>query len=140
MERSRRNDEAPAMADLRRRLDAAHRGLLRVHKAIIDHERTRYERSHGTVGGPLEFLQLVLNHPWFAWLRPVSELTVQIDEFTSSREPAEPAMGTALLARARELLVPVESGDPFAREYHRVIQESPDVAMAHGEWKQLIGG
>ena len=39
MERSWRN-EAPAMADLRRRLDAAHRGLLRVHKAIIDHERT----------------------------------------------------------------------------------------------------
>ena len=128
------------MAELRRKLDAAHRGLLRVHKAIIDYERTRYERSHGTVGGPLEFLQLVLSHPWFAWLRPVSELTVQIDEFTSFREPAEPAMGTALLTRARELLVPDESGEPFAREYHRVIQESPDVAMAHGEWKQLIGG
>ena len=132
--------EPPEMAELRRKLDAAHRGLLRVHKAIIDHERTRYERSHGTVGGPLEFLQLALNHPWFAWLRPVSELTVQIDEFTSSREPADLALGTALLTRARELLVPDETGEPFAREYHRVIQESPDVAMAHGEWKQLIDG
>jgi len=137
MERSRRN-EAPAMADLRRRLDAAHRGLLRIHKAIIDHERTRYELAHGSVGGPLEFLQLVLNHPWFAWVRPISELTVQIDEFTSSREPAEQTLGEALLVRAREFLVPNETGEPFAREYHRAIQESPDVAMAHGEWKRRI--
>jgi hypothetical protein len=139
MERPRRS-ESLEMAEVRRKLDAAHRGLLRVHKAIIDHERTRYERSHGTVGGPLEFLQLVLNHPWFAWLRPMSELTVQIDEFTSSRETPEQALGTALLTRARELLVPDDSGEPFARQYHRAIQESPDVAMAHGEWKQLIGG
>ena len=33
---------------------------------------------------------------------------------------------------------PDETGEPFAREYHRAIQESPDVAMAHGEWKRLI--
>ena len=139
METSRRSD-VPGSDDLRRRLDAAHAGLLRVHKTIIDHERTRYERSRGTVGGPLEFLQLVLNDPWFAWLRPVSELIVQIDELTASKEPAEPRRGEALLEQARELLVPNESGDTFAREYYRAMQESPDVAIAHGEWRRAAGG
>jgi hypothetical protein len=131
----------PADADdLRRRLDAAHAGLLRVHKAILDHERSRYERRHGSVGGPLEFLQLVLNASWFAWLRPISELAVQIDEFTSSKEPTHPRHGEALLKQARDLLSPSESGQPFAREYHRAIQESPEVAMAHGEWRRTIAG
>jgi hypothetical protein len=32
------------------------------------------------VGGSGEFLQLVFNDLWFAWLRPVSELIVSIDE------------------------------------------------------------
>ncbi|MDQ3439779.1 MAG: hypothetical protein M3478_05460 [Planctomycetota bacterium] len=63
---------------------------------------------------------------------------MQIDEFTSSREPAEQSLGAALLIRVRALLVPDETGEPCAREYHRAIQESPDVAMAHGEWKRLI--
>src|SRR5690349_1128524 len=64
----------PFPDDLRRRLDLAHGGLLRVHKALLDHERVRYERERGRVGGPGEFLQIVINDPWFAWLRPVSEL------------------------------------------------------------------
>ena|SRR5688500_12627737 len=129
----------PPADDLRQRLDAAHRALLRVHKAIIDHERVRYERQHGSIGGAVELLQLVIRDPWFAWIRPISELIVQIDEFTESKEPTEPKDGEALLAQARELLVPSETGDEFRRNYHRAVQESPDVAMMHGEWKRTSG-
>ncbi len=132
---SRRPIRSPELEDLHRRLNAAHAGLLRVHKAVLDHERQRYEHSRGPVGSPLEFLQLVLRDPWFAWLRPISELTVQIDEFTASREPTDPRHGEALLAQARTLLIPAEAGDGFAREYHRAIQESPEVAMTHGAWR-----
>ncbi len=132
---SRRKSRSPELEALHRRLNTAHAKLLDVHKAVLDHERQRYERSRGPVGSPLEFLQLVLRDPWFAWLRPISELTVQIDEFTASREPADPRVGEALLAQARALLIPSEAGDVFAREYHRAIQESPEVAMRHGEWR-----
>ena len=124
--------------DLRRRLNTTHGQLLRVHKAIIDHERVRYERTRGPVGGAVEFLQLVIRDPWFAWIRPISELIVQIDEFTESKEPTDPQEGEALLVQARELLVPSETGDDFRREYYRAVQESPDVAMMHGEWRRAI--
>lgn len=137
---SRRPSRSPEMEELHRRLNAAHAGLLRVHKAVLDHERQRYERSRGPVGTPLDFLQLVLRDPWFAWLRPVSELTVQIDEFTASRESPDPRHGEALLEQARALLVPDEAGDDFGRAYHRAIQESPEVAMTHGQWRASIQG
>ena len=120
---------------LRSNLDEAHRGLLRVHKALIDHEKVRYERSRGKISGPGQFLQLVIHDPWFAWLRPISELAVQIDEFTMSKEPTDPGDGEALLAQARALLVSAEEGDSFQREYYRSIQESPEVATAHRDWK-----
>jgi hypothetical protein len=126
--------------DLRRRLDQAHGGLLRVHKALLDHERGRYERERGPISGPGEFLELVINDPWFAWLRPVSELAVQIDELVSSKEPADPRAGEALLASARDLIAPSENGNDFQRQYLRSVQESPEVAGAHGEWKRLAVG
>jgi hypothetical protein len=138
MANPRRPAKSPADEALHRRLNAAHAGLLRVHKTIIDHERSRYERSSGPVGTPLEFLHLVLNDPWFAWVRPISELIVQIDEFTASREPTEPHQGEALLKQARDLLVPSESDDSFAREYFRAMQESPDIAIAHAEWRETV--
>jgi hypothetical protein len=124
---------------LRRRLDKAHGGLLRVHKALLDHERIRYERERGAVGGPGEFLQIVIHDQRFAWIRPVSELAVQIDEILSTKEPSSTDAGEALLAKALQLVVPAEHGDAFQRSYYRAVQESPDVAVAHGEWKLASG-
>jgi hypothetical protein len=129
---------APYPDQLRRHLDDAHRGLLRVHKALIDHEKLRYERARGRISGPGQFLQLVIHDPWFAWLRPISELAVQIDEFTVSKEPTDPRDGVALLEQARALLAPAEIGNPFQQEYHRSLQESPEVTEAHAEWKLFL--
>lgn len=125
----------PLPDTLRRQLDEAHHGLLRVHKALLDHERARYEAANGPIGGPGAFLQLVIHDPSFSWLRPISEFVVQIDEFVSAREPRNPADGDALLDQARSLLVPSESGTDFQRAYYRALQESDDVVEAHAEWK-----
>ena len=43
-----------------------------------------------------------------------------------------------LLRQAQELLVPSEAGDSFQREYHRAVQESPEVAMMHGQWRRQL--
>ena len=120
---------------LRKNLDEAHGGLLRVHKALIDHERVRYERERGSIGGPGAFLQVLIHDPWFAWLRPISELVVRIDEFVASKQPTDPMEGEALLTQARELLTPAEDGAGFRREYYRALAESEAVALAHAEWR-----
>lgn len=116
---------------LHARLAAAHDRLLRIHKELIDHERRRYERTHGRVNSPGELFQLLISDPFFDWLRSLSQLIVAIDEYVSSKDPVEPAAGEALLAQAHELLTPSDTGTPFQREYQRALQESPDVAMIH---------
>ena len=132
---AKRPDHVPP--ELRRRLNETHGGLLRVHKALLEHERARFEAINGKIPGPGEFLQLVINDSFFAWLRPVSEFIVQIDEYTESKSPVDPAVGEALLVTARRMLVPAEDGDEFQRNYHRALQESPEVGIAHGEWRQI---
>jgi len=120
----------PLTPDVRRQLDDVRRGLLRVHKALLDDARIRYEREQGRIEGPGALLQLVLNDPWFAWLHPLSGLVVQIDELLASDEPTA-ADGETLLNQARALLRPDANGEGFQRRYHRAIQDVPDVLIAH---------
>lgn len=130
------SDQAPRAntfpAPLRERLEEARRQLLRVHKALLDDERVRYERVHGRVVGSGTFLQLVIHDPWFAWLHPLSEFVVQIEEALSAEAP--PGIDAeALLNQARDLLRADESGTVFQQHYHRALQEVPAAVMAHAE-------
>ena len=135
---SRRRPEGTALpAEPRRKLNDARLGLLALHKALLDYEKIRYERTHGRVESSGAFLQLALGDPQFAWLRPISELVVQIDELLVSDEPGAEVDADAVMNHARALLRPDENGDDFQRRYHRALQDSPEVVMAHAQWKRL---
>lgn len=114
------------------RLDAARRGLVRVHKALIDAEQVRYERTHGRIDSAGRLLQLVVNDPAFAWVRPLSSLIVRMDALLAEAEVLDAADVDALIEHARRLLRPDADGQEFPRLYHRALQESPDVVLAHG--------
>lgn len=120
----------PLSPAARQQLDDLRHGLLRVHKALLEDARIRYEREQGRIEGSGPLLQLVLHDPWFAWLHPLSELVVQIDELLASDEPSA-TDGDALINQARGLLKPDASGEGFQRRYHRAIQDVPDVLIAH---------
>ena len=124
------NASTPLSAEIRRQLDEVRLGLLRVHKALLDDARIRFEREQGRIEGSGALLQLVLNDPWFAWLHPLSGLVVQIDELLAADE-ATTSDGAALLNQARALLRPDANGEGFQRRYHRAIQDVPDVLIAH---------
>jgi hypothetical protein len=128
-----RAPRADLPAPLRDRLNNARDALLGVHKALLDEERVRYERTHGRLESNYQLLQLVISDPWFAWLHPVSELVVQIDVLMEARQPAPPGTADALLSQARALLNPDESAEGFPRKYHRALQESSTVVLAHRE-------
>ena|SRR3712207_5081633 len=127
----------PLPESVLRRMRELRLGLLRLHKALLDKERDDYERVHGQVNAS-ELLQLALNHEQFAWLRPVSELIVRIDELLDADEPATADDAGSLLAEARSLLKPSESGVGFSRRYFDAIQREPDVVLAHREVVRLL--
>ena len=74
-----------------------------------------------------------------AWLRPVSELVVQLDELLVSDEPGAEVDADTIMAHVRTLLRPDENGGEFQRNYHRALQDSPEVVLAHAQWKRLAG-
>jgi len=122
----------------RARRDDLSRALLRLHKALLDDERVIYERVHGRIASNGAFLQLVLGDAWFAWLRPLSQLMVQLDTLDEEDEVSAHGQITALLASVRVLLTPSEEGDGFGRHYYDALQREPDVGLAHAAVKALL--
>lgn len=120
------------------RLRELRAALLRLHKALLDSERIVYEQSHGRISSSGEFFRLVIEHEWFSWLRPVSQLIVQIDEALSAKEPMTLKEANQLLNAAKEMLKPAEAGSTFGQHYYRAIQRDPDIALMHADVSQLL--
>ena len=122
----------PLVDPARQRLAALRDILLALHKALLDSERTAYEPSHGPVASPGAFLQLVINDPWFAWLRPVTSLIVQIDETLAAKRPPAAARDfERLIEDMRALLSPSREADDFWRRYSGAMQRDPAVEVLH---------
>jgi len=125
----------------RQRMENSRRALLHVHRALLEAERIRYERMHGRVENSGTLLQLIMHDPWFVWLRPMSELIVQIDEWLEQEQRSgtpSPDLAEILLAQVRDRLRPDEEGAEFQQRYHRLLQEEPAVAVAHAEVRKLV--
>jgi len=126
-------------AAIQQRLQQLRDGLLALHKALVDSERVSYEQTIGTIPSPSQFLQLLTSDPWFAWLHPMSQLIVAMDETLGAKEPLTGAAVDALFSQTRLLLVVSEAGAGFPRHYFEALQRDPDVVLAHAEVAKLLG-
>lgn len=129
------NEKISPPENSRERLAQLREALLHLHKALVDSERISYEQNIGTIASPNHFLQLLTNDPWFAWLHPVSELIIAMDEAldAKSKTPLTDELASALVKRTAILLVATETGEGFPRHYFDALQRDPDVVMAHAE-------
>ncbi len=123
----------------RERLRKVREVLLRLHKTLLDFERQAYEREHGKISNSYEFLNLAMHNPWFAWLRHLSELIVEMDELLGARETPSESTALALIEQSRILLTPTESGNEFQQKYFASVQQSHEVVLAHSEFARLLG-
>ena len=134
--RRTREQAAPmseAAAANKNRLSALRAALLALHKALVESERVEYERTIGKIQSPNHFLHLLTTDPWFAWLSPLSQLIVSIDEGLDGKAPLTAAVAEALSRQADAMLVASESGTGFAHHYFEALQRDPDVVLAHAE-------
>ena len=123
----------------RQQLTSIRQVLLRLHKTLLEFERQAYERAHDRISNSYQLLQLVMSDPWFAWLRQLSELIVEMDELLAAREGAGDSTALALMEQSRILLTPAESGSEFQKKYFAAMQQSPEVVVAHSEFANLLG-
>ena len=124
----------------RQRLIALRNGLLKLHKALLDSERSIYEHDVARITSSSQFLQLLLQDPFFAWLRELSQLVVLVDETLEWEEPATIADADRLVAQARLLVAPSESGTAFAKSYYDAMQRDPNAVIAHSDMLKVFAG
>ena len=100
------NLSGPEPAGLRQRLTELRAAVLHLHKTLLEAERISYEASFGKISSPYQFLHLLTNDPWFAWLAPVTQLLMAMDERLDAKEPLTVAGVEALVQQTKEI------GDP----------------------------
>jgi hypothetical protein len=114
----------------RQKLKDVRQLLLTLHKALLDSERTSYELVHGTIPSAAAFLQLLINDGWFAWLRPITTLLVQIDETLAAKKPPAKARDfERLIVDTRALLSVSREEEVFWKRYSAVVARDPGVAV-----------
>jgi transcriptional regulator with PAS, ATPase and Fis domain len=123
----------------RERLRKLRNGLLHLHKSLLDSERSAYERDIQRIASPGQFLDLLLNDPWFGWLRELSQFIVLIDETLDLENPPTDAETGRLITEARELVSPAEEGAVFARRYWEAMQRDPAAVLAHRDMIRVFG-
>ena len=139
MKRKRSNKREPDDANVRQPLQELRDALLDLHKILIDSERAVYETEVGPVRSPHHFLQLLSSDPWFAWLRPISQLIVAMDEALDGDDPLTAESVEALINQSVFLLIPAEDKSEFGHRYTSALQRDPHVVMAHAKVARRIG-
>jgi hypothetical protein len=122
-------------SDARARLVELGHALRSLHKALIATAQATYEKQYGRVAGPGALLRLLLDDPWFAWLRPMSTLIAELDERTDDQAPIEAAEMAERRATVERLLT---GPGAFGDAYREVLQNDPHVIVEHAAVRKLL--
>ena len=126
--RTMHTPDSPERAAHRAALREVSKLLLPLHRALIDAAKEDYAFAVGPIEKPAQLLQLLTDDPFFAWLKPVTSLIVDIDEM--ARTDFE-VSDIAAVADRLDLLFGPKAGQEFASQYVPMLQRSVDVAMSH---------
>jgi hypothetical protein len=128
----------PTPTDRIARIDQVRHALLDLHKSMIDAQRIVYERQHGRIGTTSEFLGLVLEHPQFEWIRELSALIAQLDEWREDIDQASDHELEDILAMLRSLMQRDGPNAAFTQRYWEMIDATPEVLVSHVKLWRMI--
>jgi len=120
--------ESPAaLAELVAALRALHQRLLAV-------TQKSFEKLHGRVAGPGLLLQLAVQDPLFAWLRPLSQQIAMLDDLMDAEELVPGDLDTTVAG----IMALLEADGEFRSSYLVYLQAEPDVVMAHAALRRAL--
>ena len=126
--RTMHTPDTPERAEARAALRELSKALLPLHRALIEAARDDYAFAYGKSVTPNQLLQLITDDPFFAWLKPMTAIIVEIDEM--ARVDFE-------LDAARELAARVEQVTVGER-YVELLQRDVDAAIAHAAIRRAL--
>jgi len=133
--RTMHTPDDPVRAARRATLREISRLLLPLHRSLIESARSDFAIAYEEVDKPSHLLQLLNDHPFFAWLKPMTSLIVDIDEM--SRTDFDEAQYEAIVKRVQSLVGNGASAE-FSAQYVPILQRNVDVAINHAALRQAL--
>ena len=131
--RTMHTPDEPDRARKREALREISKALIPLHRRLIEEARADYKLATGTDVTPSRLLHLLGEDPFFAWLKPLTSLIVDIDEMTRTDFSADEL--TKVAGRIDQMFR-VQSEKEFSSQYLPILQRDPDVAMGHAAVRQ----
>src|SRR5437762_13721949 len=78
--RTMHTPDSPERAELRAALRDISKALIPLHRHLIDAAKSDYAFAYDVEASPSQLIELLQNDPFFAWLKPLTALIVDIDE------------------------------------------------------------
>ena len=119
--RTMHTPDSPERARLRDGLREISRALLPLHKRLIESAKSDYAFAYNSNATATQLVELLQSDPFFAWLKPLTAVIVDIDEMT--RTDFEPADVDAIVTRIEGVLA--------EQRYIDMLQNDVDVASGH---------
>lgn len=126
--RTMHTPDSPQRAELREALRDTSRALIPLHRHLIEAARSDYAFAYQAVERTTQMVELLQNDPFFAWLKPLTAIIVDIDEMT--RTDFQPEQAAAIAQRLERLFAEAK--------YVEMLQREVDVAMAHAAVRRAL--
>jgi hypothetical protein len=116
-------------------LEALSRKLQQIYSLVLATERQFDNSASG-----LALLDRLVNDPQWAWLRPLSLLSAEIDHALAQSQPPTVYDHAVVAAHIRGLIAGETDlrHDAFLDRYRPLLQLNPELASAHGELKAML--
>lgn len=109
--------------------------LCQLHYSLVEVTRMEYERDHSLTLTPVELLHRLVHEPFFQWLRPLSELIIDLHAATSQAN-ADMALDARSARREVENFLSATNFDFW--QFYEQHENKPRVAMAFGTVRQAL--
>jgi len=133
--RTMHTPDSAERAQKRTALREISKALIPLHRALIEAVRDDYSFGFGEVVTPGRLLHLVNEDPFFAWLKPLTALIVDIDEMARTDFEAADAMA---IADRLDQLFGASPDAGFSERYLPLLQREVNVAIGHAAVRRAL--
>ena len=126
--RTMHTPDSPERAELRATLREISKSLIPLHRHLIDAAKSDYAFAYEADVSPTQLVNLLQDDPFFAWLKPLTSVIVDIDEM--ARTDFEDAAAHAIPTRIEQIF----AGD----QYVVMLQRDVEVAGAHAGVRKTL--
>jgi hypothetical protein len=134
------NEQDKLNDETRANLKDLSKAMLRLHKTLLDAAKVDYETANGKIASIGQYFQLVVDDPYFGWLRKLSSLIALIDEAISVRRPATESEARALQAEAKIILNFEDADEDFNDRFQIALQNNSDAVLGHNDALKFVNG